>query len=54
MKSVNVVIDNEYITDQIEEEQVEVQKTTDKIEGEKAELFKKYTTCSEVVPADTH
>jgi hypothetical protein len=54
MESVNVVIDDEYITDQIEEEQVEVQKTTDKIEGEKAELFKKYTTCSEVVPADTH
>jgi hypothetical protein len=54
MELVNVVIDDEYITDQIEEEQVEVQKTTDKIEGEKAELFKKYTTCSEVVPADTH
>jgi hypothetical protein len=54
MESVNVVINDEYITDQIEEEQVEVQKTMDKIEGEKAELFKKYTTCSEVVPTDTH
>jgi hypothetical protein len=54
LESMNVVIDDEYITDQIEEEQVEVQKTTDKIEGEKAELFKKYTTCFEVVPTDTH
>jgi hypothetical protein len=54
MESVNVVIDDEYITDQIEEEQAEVQQTTDQNEGERAEFFKKNTTCSKVVPADTH
>jgi hypothetical protein len=33
MESVNVVIDDEYITNQIEKEQAEVQQTTDQNEG---------------------